>query len=943
MMHYTVEEGLSSSTVYKMVQSDDGMLYFGTDNGICSFNGIEFTHFTEREGLPDNDIVNIFKDGQGRIICSSFLKGFGVLENGKWEPFHQEFFQDLPPCFVRYSFLDSKKNLWLATDYVGVLKLDVNDNLVMYNYEDESGPSNVRLEMIGEGDGGTIHLISHNYWFTVNEATQSFKFEADLDPSGGEYSKVFITRDTFITSINEIIKVGRRDTLIKNMFQPKINVFHFFRERPEGGWSAGNGQGFFQFDEDFNLIHRWLRQTNISDCQYDREGNLWLSSIGNGIYMVPNEHSIQIKGPNENPFFLNIEKDENGNIWCGTTSNSIWKYGPEPKVFDLPPTQYLGQGHVTSMAFNKEGVAAIGRTMDLTVLTLNPFKIEGAVRSGSVKNISFLSRGPLIISSSSGTLKLDRYLHHARSRTGWENLNRIHSRSYSYYGDDPEVHYLGTNDSLIRYYPHSGKMEHIPEAGSGRIINIQAGPMGEIAFASSDHGVGVLINKKVFLIKEKHGLSSNQTYDLRWYKNDLWVATQKGLNKISPGERGWETPEVSIFGREAGIPTQEINGIVFRNDSIFISTPRGFATMPVSSLERPPVFPKINLRFLKVNGEFREISNEITLSSAQRNVEIGYSALCYGNRDKLIFRYKAPGENRGWDTTNTRELILTSLPFGEHILTLQAGLTEIGWSPEPIEIKLIVMTPFYRRPIFFVGVVLFLAMLVGGIFILRLQGLRRRQKTELELIRQKQKVILSQLNPHFLFNSLQSIQESILKGDKEIAHSYVSKFGKLMRRTLESLDGEKFTLEDELLLLKSYLEMEKMRLGDSFEYSIDRNGSSDLSYVMAPPMVTQIFAENAIWHGIRHLDGVGKLQVAIEEHEEYVLLTLKDNGVGRQKGQELKRPSGENRKSYGVSLIQKQMELVSSFRRQNIQYKIIDLHDALGTPKGTMVELEFQV
>ncbi len=221
----------------------------------------------------------------------------------------------------------------------------------------------------------------------------------------------------------------------------------------------------------------------------------------------------------------------------------------------------------------------------------------------------------------------------------------------------------------------------------------------------------------------------------------------------------------------------------------------------------------------------------------------------------------------------------------------------------------------------------------------------KRRNTELELLQIKQKqaeiemkALRAQMNPHFIFNSLNSINKYILKSDHITASRYLTRFAKLIRLILDNSDSKEVALSDELEALNLYIEMESMRFTNKFTYAIvvDDNVSADTLQV--PPLIIQPYVENAIWHGLLHKASDGKLLISVKKTSENMMqCIIEDNGVGRSKAMELKSKSANSNKSLGMKLTEERLDMLNQNNALNASIQIIDLSDADGRGTGTKV------
>lgn len=245
-----------------------------------------------------------------------------------------------------------------------------------------------------------------------------------------------------------------------------------------------------------------------------------------------------------------------------------------------------------------------------------------------------------------------------------------------------------------------------------------------------------------------------------------------------------------------------------------------------------------------------------------------------------------------------------------------------------------------------------IVLLLLGFFVIRMLVFKRRNErlqfeTALQIEKQRQtdlqkqsielemQALRAQMNPHFIFNCLSSINRFIIKNESKVASKYLTRFSRLMRMVLINSKKSLISLEDELQMLRPYLEMERLRFKNYFNYRISFLNEIDADNVFIPPLLLQPFCENAIWHGMMNKDGEGMLQIDLEIIEDSLRFTITDNGVGRKKAEELKTKKAE--KSMGLKITSDRLSLIN--QEKNIQsfFKIEDLEDETGEPAGTKV------
>jgi sensor histidine kinase YesM len=214
----------------------------------------------------------------------------------------------------------------------------------------------------------------------------------------------------------------------------------------------------------------------------------------------------------------------------------------------------------------------------------------------------------------------------------------------------------------------------------------------------------------------------------------------------------------------------------------------------------------------------------------------------------------------------------------------------------------------------------------------------RRKAAEVEM-----QALRAQMNPHFMFNSLNSINNFILNNDIDNASAYLTKFSRLMRLILDNSREDWVPLEQELRALELYLGMESLRFDHAFDWEIITGNEVDKNLAIVPPMVVQPYVENAIWHGLLHKkNGTGKLLVTIEKQGDVLQIIVEDNGVGRTASKLLKGQMGAHKKSHGMDITSERMATINKVYNADLRMKITDKYSADNKPVGTQVSIQMR-
>ena len=230
------------------------------------------------------------------------------------------------------------------------------------------------------------------------------------------------------------------------------------------------------------------------------------------------------------------------------------------------------------------------------------------------------------------------------------------------------------------------------------------------------------------------------------------------------------------------------------------------------------------------------------------------------------------------------------------------------------------------------------------VFQIRVQNIRKKEKAEfekkVEISKVELKALRAQMNPHFVFNSLNSIQHYILNSKSQEAAKYLNKFAKLIRTILSNSEKPMVTVNEDVESLKLYLELEQMRFDGKFDYEINVDKSVDGDYDEIPPMLMQPYLENAILHGLNPKETKGHLKIDIFTKDNYIVCRITDDGIGLVKSGEIKRTQpGQQHKSLGMKITSERVRILNDINKSDLSVSVTDLKDTNGDSCGTMVEL----
>jgi hypothetical protein len=352
------------------------------------------------------------------------------------------------------------------------------------------------------------------------------------------------------------------------------------------------------------------------------------------------------------------------------------------------------------------------------------------------------------------------------------------------------------------------------------------------------------------------------------------------------------------------------------------------------------VSPKVHIENITIHDEDTLVKNQYQLKHNENYITIQFVGLAYRNQGDVEYKYQLMGLDTSWKFTQRTSLTFTSLPPGDYQFVVMAKNEDGIWSENPARVDFHIKRPFWRSWWFIILVVVFVAALIYAIMSFRLRMIRKRNELIHDINEYKQKILRQQMNPHFIFNTLNSIQYFLLDEDTTSSLTYLTKFAKMMRIVLDNSQHTFVPIEDEIRGLDLYLELEALRFEESFDYKIYIDKNINTFECKIPALLLQPYVENSIRHGLLHKRGKGFLSISIELHENSLFCIIEDNGVGRKRSEEIKMSQGLLQKSLGSKITEDRIKVLNSLYSDEIDIKYVDLTDSEGNPTGTRVEIK---
>lgn len=452
---------------------------------------------------------------------------------------------------------------------------------------------------------------------------------------------------------------------------------------------------------------------------------------------------------------------------------------------------------------------------------------------------------------------------------------------------------------------------------------------------------------------------------ITWMNTDslgfLWVGTNLGVNRIDLTRLYCDsTLAINFFNEEEGLfPPTVTTSHTDNEGNIWLGSSGLLAKINHRAVSQSYPGPRkvfINRIDLDNNiTQWDDLSQTdpwygipaggLTLKHYNNTLSFYFNTTNISGQDKTLFRYRISGINENWSPFDkNNQLIYPNLPPGRYVLEVEAQQAYDSGSRGSTEFAFRILHPWWQTWWFYTIVVVVLANMFRIILILRVRHVKKTETQKLlqerEISELRIKALQSQMNPHFTFNAINSIQYYILEKDKDSAFLFVGYFSKLVRQTLEFASRDSVSIKEEAAFLKNYIKLEQMRFENKFSFEIQIEPVIDSHQYQIPPMLLQPFAENAILHGLLHMNESGMLRIHFTVSGKDILkCTIEDNGIGRKKSAEINSGRHKQHKSVGLEITRRRVSLFNLPGQKDYRIEIYDLHDNNQQPSGTKILL----
>lgn len=948
---YDAQDGVPSNIIYDIISDDNGYLYMATDNGIYVYNGLVFKEIP-MENTKATTFTDLHLDYKGVLWVRNFANEIFIKEKDSLKVVNSTLGISSDSFFInRLLYRDSS--------------IYINNNIELYKYNLEYkilNRNNINIENDDYKNKIWDFIVddNNNYLLKTKENILLQKTDGSQEiislnnPNIEHLEGKFINQDSIYyvpfrqDSFSVFVWNGVKFNNLFTVKNPgKSKLIRAFKFEPNLVWCITTG-GLYVYNLSNKTLELILpKNIYVSKVIKVVDGSYWVSTIGNGLIHIPSL-DIKIHLPMEaNTNFTTLCIFNKNEILAGTNKGQFVHLDNNNKLvkkYNTPfqdEIQFLHYDSITNriyhtFGYHKLGIDTLASNFNLSK-TIVPLDEEHLI-VGSWRGLHIINKDfdkNITYTDSLKNLKIKEL------SLGTNRVRRIH------FDKKRKKIYVVFIDNIIVFDIQNGFKSSI-------IYNNNASIHGT-ALAANEHTLwigtftdGVLAMDKntqeiVAVYNNDSNLSSNNCKRLFYYKNELWILTFKGLNKLD-----LITNRIINFNNQYGLEYIFASDVIVDGESVWLSGSEGVMKIKKSYFDSIK-YPRLYLSQVKLKGKVLPLSDTIKLPPSPQDISIHFESAIYNTNREIVYEYKFSKTDLTWIKLDKyqQSLVFPTMEAGDYELLIRISNADKNYSEPAIKLHIKVQAHLWQNKYFIIFLVSVL--ILGIVTFFQFVNIRQRQKQKMreDLITHQLSAIRARMNPHFLFNILSSIQALIYINRKQDAIDVLGNFSQLMRIILDISDKDFISLEEEINTLQLYTSLEKIRFEEEKDIVINFiiDPQLDLENITIPTLLIQPIVENAFKHGLLHKQGLKILEISFEKGVrhlvDYLVICVSDNGIGRSNSEEInKKKIKQNlHKSFATKAIFKRIELINKNRVKKpvtIEYKDY-FKDGVST--GTTVEI----
>lgn len=997
-----LKNGLSQCVVTDIIQDERGFVWAATFDGLNRFDGSNIKVFRHdpqnKSSILSSKIFSIEADGNDHLYLFT-NDGFCIFDCKTEKVIKPDFLKTFTPSWVGYR---DKNHAWAFSAEKGLILVDTRDFsfIKMQNtiLPQTSVTSILRISEIGNNlylvmRNGNVYVYNRpggTYTLFQNTFGKSLAcLSADMDKYGRIYiasnqeDLMFFDTKTNLFNKTNLYEKNQRLIAINKVKYDAVNNLLLI---------SSYGQGLFVYEYETDQLKQYKKNDAVlpissnyllSLC-VNKYGVIYIAYDGMGIDMIdpfikkftPIIHE-DADDQNTLKYVRKIVEDDKQNLLIGTSESGLVKFDRKDnslKFYNFKSSITENRAFIIEMIRNGNDLWLGYNGSGVGIIDINTLKEKRNIVAGNGKNN--LSNG--IIWSFLKDNQNNMWIGTRENGINKVNLTtnvvtQYDAKTYAEFHENgircmyqyqPDEVVIGTEKGIFTFDIKNEKLKKVfplkEEENSFKSVKSIYVDYKKRFWVATDGGGIVVLNQSFALLKNfnsNSGLNNNVVYGiLPQNDSSLWISTNAGICKIVWNENNIYRNTLlnsHSYDELNGLQSNEFNTgayTLLKDGSMVFGGLNGINVFKPEDIKSNPVKPEVYISEFKIFENAMESTinisylDKINLRHFENSISIAFSTLGFSLPEKTNYQYRLVGYETGWINAKNRNYVsYTNLPPGDYEFQVRATNYDGVWNEDPKKLFIKIATPFYSTWWFFTLLATAVAFIIFSFYTYRTKQIKDKERIKLqftkELAEVEMKALRAQINPHFLFNSLNSINNYILKNDTKLASKYLVKFSQLVRNILNNSSSPYITLQEELKTIELYMLIEGMRFSNQFSYHIEVDEEINTGVLYIPSLLLQPYVENAIWHGLLHKEGEKHITISVKKIDAgSISIIIEDNGVGRKAAEEIEQKP-KHRKSFGMQLGESRLRLLNMGNVQTAKVDVIDLYNEDKNPVGTKIDI----
>lgn len=967
---WTPEDGLAQSQVRRLAMDRDGRLWVATLGGASEFDGIRFTNHGAQQGLPDPQVSAMLADADGSMWLASgasLVHVQGLLHTRIDLP------ADAGGARIEAMARDTADRLLIATDGAGVLVLDNGTFSPLEGYPADTARSARSLLALADGrvyiglrDGLLVLERDRCIRKGLGDPRPKNISALALAPEGSVWVSTYGDGLFRIAADGSVRVFTEEDGLLQgNVRSVTVDALGRVWASTKIGLNRLDPIAQDSFRVRSFTVHQGLPNDNVYCTLEDGHGQLWIGTDGGGLLRFAGDRFVTytLQEGLCSDLIMTMVSDTLGDLWLGTYGSGVCRFDGMAMI---TTQQGLPNNTVWCSLKDRDGRLWFGTSSGLCRLEHGVVVVpdsDAALIDTRVLSLMQDAAGKIWCGTREGVSVIDIHGGVVHYRAGGHGpgpsvRSMLQDREGTVWLGSAEGLFASRNGLFTRYSTADGLSDNT-------VLSLAEDEDGRLWIGTAN-GIAIKTGKSFTTLRLGNDPGSNYVDILRIDRNGTgWAGTNNGIHRFRPKLLPQQAGSIEHINARDGLLGSECNLNAWYEDDagrIWTGTAAGLVMHDPARVMNPPYTA---LPYCTINGirsflqasdwkgqcdsvdSFTGLPIGLRLDHRRHYLTFDYSGVALHDPEAIRFRYMLAGYDADWlPETEARFASYSNLPQGEYTFMAAVRYGQGAWSPSAT-FRFVILPPFWLTWWFMVLCAVVLAGVLYGIMRWRAAQRARGEKTRQLMLRSRmlqleQQALNANMNRHFVFNALNSIQYYINRQDRTAANRYLTSFAKLIRMNLDASQSDTVTLAEELERLELYLGLEHMRFKDKFRYTLETADTVDTSNVHLPAMMLQPYVENSIWHGILPMDRQGSVNIGIHPGEPgWVTVTIADDGIGVQESLKGKVNGTEDHISKGIEITKGRADVLRSLHLSDIRITGPEQsHDAAGLVTGTHVRID---